>query len=160
MKLDLALRELHRSEQSLTRELLTVSDRHHAEHEIHHVARDLAHWSQRHVGLLAEAAHRYGVHLRPGVSRSSGLLAPVLTTASELARSRAEPGVLLLADLRGLYRKAAGVSLDWELLAQGAQAVKDSSVVELVAECHPQTLRQMTWAKAMLKALSPQILAS
>jgi len=26
--------------------------------------------------------------------------------------------------------------------------------------CHPRTLRQLTWTNAMLKTLSPQVLAS
>jgi hypothetical protein len=51
--------------------------------------------------------------------------------ASELAGRRPEPGLLLLADLRHLHRVAAGVSLDWELLAQGAQAAKDSELLAL-----------------------------
>ena len=68
--------------------------------------------------------------------------------------------MLLLADLRHLYRTAAGVSLDWELLGQGAQAAKDSKLLGLTKRCHPQSLRQMRWANAMLKVLSPQVLAS
>ncbi|SMC47990.1 Molybdopterin oxidoreductase [Kibdelosporangium aridum] len=69
-------------------------------------------------------------------------------------------GLLLLADLRRLHRKAAGVALDWELLAQGAQAAKDTDLVELTQRCHPQTLRQLKWTNALLKTLSPQIIAS
>jgi aryl-alcohol dehydrogenase-like predicted oxidoreductase len=160
MKIGLALRELHRAETALARELLRLSDRHHAEHEIHHVARDLARWSQRHVAGLAEAARRYDVHLRATSPHSSGVLAPVRTTFSDLTRGRDEPGLLLLADLRRLHRRIAGVSLDWELLAQGAQAVKDGELLELTADCHPRTLRQLTWSNAMLKTLSPQVLAS
>ncbi|GAB5009948.1 hypothetical protein MAHJHV63_55300 [Mycobacterium avium subsp. hominissuis] len=53
---------------------------------------------------------------------------------------------------------AAGVSLDWELLAQGAQAAKDAELLGLASRCHPVTLRQMRWANAMLKELSPQVL--
>ncbi|GHF40562.1 hypothetical protein FHX82_004842 [Amycolatopsis bartoniae] len=157
MKLGLALRELHRSERSLARELLTVSDRHHAEHEIHHVARDLAGWSRNHTTALAEAGRRYGVRLSDEAAKTSGVLAPVRTALSDLTRTRAEPGLLLLADLR---RKAVGVSLDWELLAQGAQAVKDPELLALAQRCHPETLRQLKWANAMLKTLSPQVLAS
>ena len=160
MKLGLALRELHRSERSLARELLTISDRHHAEHEVHHVARDLAGWSHQHVSALGEAGHRHGVRLSGEAVKTSGLLAPVRTALSDLSRTRAEPGLLLLADLRRLHRKAAGVSLDWELLAQGAQAVQDAELLELAKRCHPETLRQLKWANAMLKQLSPQVLAS
>ncbi|MBF6435379.1 hypothetical protein [Nocardia cyriacigeorgica] len=34
-----------------------------------------------------------------------------------------------------------------------------SDLLELAQDCHPQTLRQLRWANAMLKVLSPQILA-
>ncbi|CAM3843588.1 hypothetical protein KIPE111705_27625 [Kibdelosporangium persicum] len=160
MKLGLALRELHRSEKSLAKDLLKVSDRHKAEHEIHHVARNLAAWSADHIRGLATAARRYDVELDADVPESSGPLASIRTAISALSSSRPEPGLLLLADLRRLHRKAAGVSLDWELLAQGAQAAKDTELVELTRRCHPQTLRQMKWTNAMLKTLSPQIIAS
>lgn len=71
-----------------------------------------------------------------------------------------DAGLLLLADLRQLHRVAAGVSLDWKLLAQAAQAAKDSELLALTKRCHPQSLRQMRWANTMLKTLSPQVLAS
>lgn len=160
MKLDLALRELHRSEKSLATDLLTVADRHKADHEIYHVARDLARWSQQHVHELTEISPRYGLDLKDDPEQDSGLLATVRNKASELVRHRPEPGLLLLADLRHVHRDAAGVSLDWELLGQGAQAAKDSELLALTKRCHPQSLRQMRWANAMLKVLSPQILAS
>src|SRR5690242_12112337 len=103
MKIGLALRELHRAEKALVRELLKVSDRHKAEHEIHHVARDLARWSEQHVRDLAEAGRRYEVSLGTSVP-SSGPLGTVREKASELSRGLAQPGMLLLADLRHLHR--------------------------------------------------------
>jgi hypothetical protein len=160
VKLKLALRELHRSEKSLAGDLLKIADRHKADHELYHVARDLARWSQQHVHALAEVGERYGVNLKDDPEEDSGLLATVRGKASELAGRRPEPGLLLLADLRHLHRVTAGVSLDWELLAQGAQAAKDAKLLALTKRCHPQSLRQMRWANAMLKVLSPQILAS
>jgi hypothetical protein len=160
VKLNLALRELHRSEQDLAADLLKVADWHKVDHEIYHVARDLARWSQQHVHELAEVGQRYGLDLKDNPQQDSGLLATVRGKTSELTGRRPEPGLLLLADLRHLHRVAAGVSLDWELLAQGAQAAKDSDLLALAQRCHPQSLRQMRWANAMLKVLSPQILAS
>ncbi|MEU4673992.1 hypothetical protein AB0F91_40055 [Amycolatopsis sp. NPDC023774] len=159
MKLGLALRELHRAEKSLARDLRKTADRHEVEHEVHHVARDLAGWSADHVRELARHARGYGLHLDEDVP-GSGPLAPLRTTLAGLSAGRPEPGLLLLADLRRLHRKAAGVSLDWELLAQGAQAAKDQELLELASRCHPQTLRQMKWTNAMLKIMSPQILTS
>lgn len=157
MKLDLVLRELHRAEKSLARDLLRVSDRHRSEHEIHHVARDLARWSRTNVRELATAGRRYGLNLTDTPPEDGG---PLRAKLSELLGRRAEPGLLLLADLRRLHHTVAGVSLDWELLAQGAQAVKDTDLLELAQHCHPRTLRQLTWSNSMLKILSPQILAS
>ena len=40
MRIGLALRELHRSENALATELFHVSERHKTDHEIHHLARD------------------------------------------------------------------------------------------------------------------------
>jgi hypothetical protein len=80
--------------------------------------------------------------------------------ASDLMRRRPEPSLLLLADLRRVHRAAAGVSLDWELLAQASQAAKDTELQAACAQCHPQTLRQMRWANAMLKELAPQALTT
>lgn len=68
--------------------------------------------------------------------------------------------MLLLADLRRLYQKASGVSLDWVLLAQGAQARRESELLALVSRCHPETLRQVRWANGTLKQLAGQTLAS
>jgi hypothetical protein len=71
-------------------------------------------------------------------------------------------GITALWGARTPYgcREAAGVSLDWELLAQGAQAVKDPDLLAVAQRFHPRRLRQLTWTNAMLKILSPQILAS
>ena len=67
-----------------------------------------------------------------------------------------EPALLLLGPVSASSHRGR-VSLDWELPAQGAQ---DVELITLAQECHPQTLRQMRWANAMLKTLSPQFLAS
>ena len=55
---------------------------------------------------------------------------------------------------------AAGVSLDWEILAQTAQALKDTELLALTQKCHPQTLRQMQWANAALKENAAQIMVT
>ncbi|WP_367138283.1 hypothetical protein [Saccharothrix sp. HUAS TT1] len=164
MKLDLALRELHRSERSLASDLAKVADRHEAEHEVHHVALDLARWSRQHVHDLAGIGPRYGLDLADDAEdddrHDTGLMTAVRSKLSEWTGRHPAPGVVLLADLRHLHRTAAGVSLDWELLAQGAQAAREADLLDLAERCHPQTLRQVRWANAMLKTLSPQVLTS
>jgi hypothetical protein len=160
-KIKLVLRELHRSENSLLRDLLMVADRHRVDHEIFHTARDITVWSRDHLRRLSACASTHGLHLDP--TPSSGAPAVVerlVRHTSVLLGRRPEPGLVLLADLRRLHRKAAGVSLDWELLAQSAQAMRQRDLLDLAQRCHPQTLRQLKWANAQLKIYSPQILAS
>lgn len=159
MKLGLAVRELHRSEAGLARSLDAIAARHHNDHEIHHVAHDLALWSREHVALIADIGKKYGVRLRTH-PRTTALAESAQEWISDRLGRRPEPALLLLADLRRLHRLAAGVSIDWELLAQGAQAGKDDDLLALTHRCHPQALRQMRWANAMLKELSPQVLAT
>src|SRR4051794_18904404 len=159
-KLPLVLRELHRSETSLARQLLAVADRHKADQEIFHVARDIARWPRIHVRRLSEVGRDHGVRLDPDPRWQLPAASELSQLISTALSRRSEPGLLLLADLRRLHRKAAGVSLDWELLAQAAQAMRQQPLLDLAQDCHPQTLRQMRWANAHLKISSPQIIAS
>jgi hypothetical protein len=143
MNLNESIRALYQAETDLTDRLLQLATDYSSQPEIHHVARDLVAWSQRHVDEL-----RTRYHLEPQPEPG-----PVATIWSAFSGD-------LLGDLRALHVAAAGVSLDWELLGQGAQAMKDTELLELTQRCHPETLRQMRWANAMLKVLSPQQLAS
>ncbi|OBK30943.1 hypothetical protein A5634_15020 [Mycobacterium asiaticum] len=159
MKLKVAIRELHRSERKLARALDVVSERHRTDQDIAHLAHDLAGWSKSHLAQLADHGRHYGLRLS-AEPRTRALSGAIQSRLSALLRRRPEPGLLLLADLRHIHRLAAGVSLDWELLGQAAQAAKDHELLDLTSRCHPETLRQMRWANAMLKELSPQILTS
>jgi hypothetical protein len=159
VKLGIALRELHRSEVKLAKALDAIAARHHNDHGIHHVAQDLEQWSREHATLIAEVGQRYGVRVRTH-PRTASVTESAQRWVSDRLGRRPETSLLLLVDLRRLHRLAAGVSVDWELLAQGAQAAKDDELLALTQRCHPQALRQMRWANAMLKELSPQALTS
>jgi hypothetical protein len=159
VKLDLAIDELHRSENELYGVLLGMSDRHKADHEVFHVTRTMARWSEQHVAELAEAGREFGLTLDARAESPAGLLEKLQQKTSELTGRRSAPGLLLLADLRHLYREAGGTALDWELLAQGAQVTKNKELLDFAERCHPQTLRVSKWAEAKLKESSPQILA-
>jgi hypothetical protein len=157
----LVLRTLHHGERDLARELTAVAQRHRVEHEVHHIATDLAAWSGEHARRLAGTATGYGLDLSgaPGDS-GPGMLATLRQKASEMTGRRPEPGLLLLRDLRQLHLAAAENSLHWEMLAQAAQATKDTRLLALASACHPRTLRQMRWTNTLIKELSPQILTS
>lgn len=155
----LTLRSLHHGENHLAEELLKVAERHRTEHEVHHVGRDMARWSQEHSRRLAEAAEAYGVRLSDP-PEGTGVLGRLREKASEAMGHRPEPALLLLHDLRELHLAAAENSLTWEMLAQAAQAGKDERLLELASSCHPETLRQMRWTNTLIKELSPQALTS
>ncbi|ANB10545.1 hypothetical protein SAM40697_6592 [Streptomyces ambofaciens] len=155
------LRALHHGENHLTRRLTAVAERHHAEHEVHHVALDLAGWSRTHVQRLTDTAGHYGLDLSDCAHRHLPHPLSTLTEkATEAVPHRPEPGMLLLDDLCELHLLAAENSLHWEMLAQAAQAIKDDGLLDLTSACHPETLRQMRWTNTMIKNLSPQILSS
>ncbi|MDX3771904.1 MULTISPECIES: hypothetical protein [unclassified Streptomyces] len=155
------LRTLHRGERHMAQELVAVSERHRTEHEVSRIATDIATWSREHVRLLTAAVTEHGLHLSgPPDASFEGVLGALRRKASEGVGGRPEPGLLLLRDLRDLHLAATHNSLYWEMLAQAAQATKDTGLLGLASSCHPQTLRQMRWTNTMIKNLSPQILAS
>lgn len=159
-KVAAAIEELHRAENDLAGDLLRISDRHKVDHEIFYVARDIARWSQEHVRRLSEVGHDYGLNLDPEPQDEDTMVARMRQKGSELTGRFHEPTLLLLADLRHLHRTAAGVSLDWEVLAQTAQALKDTELLTVAEERHPETLRQMRWANAKVKEIAAQAMVT
>jgi hypothetical protein len=159
-KVGAAIEELHRSENDLAGELLSLSDQQKADHEVFYVARDIARWSQEHVRRLAEIGRDYGLDLDPEPEDEQSLLARLKQKGAELTGRYHEPGLLMLESLRHIHRSAAGVSLDWEVLAQTAQAMKDEQLLALAQDCHPQTLRQLRWANGKVKEASAQLMVT
>ncbi|MDT0275459.1 hypothetical protein [Blastococcus goldschmidtiae] len=159
MKPGLAIEELHRSENHLAGALLAMSDRHKADHEVFHVARDIARWSQDHVRALSDIAKDVGLDLDPEPGGDPTILEKTRQKASDLMGRRPEPG-LLLADLRHIHREASGTSRDWELVAQGARGARKRQLLESAERCHPETLRQVRWANGKLEESAIQVLVS
>src|SRR6476469_1257446 len=99
-KVGAAIEQLHRSEGDLAGDLLYLSDQHRVDHEVFHVARDIARWSQEHVRRLAEVGAAYGVDLDPEPEDESTLVSRIAEKGAEMLGRRHEPAVLMLADLR------------------------------------------------------------
>ena len=154
-----ALTRVHHGEDNVAEHLREFADRHSSDHEIHHVARDLAGWSRRNLDQIADVAAEHDVHLSRDAGHPDrlGYLRQALAT---LIGRRPESGLLLLEDLRDLYLLTSESSLAWEMLAQYAQAGHEKDILELAERCHPQTLRQIRWCNTMLKTLAPQVLTS
>ncbi len=158
-KLGLVIRELHRAEGDLAIELVQASDRHRADHDIFHLGRDLAEWSREHQRELVRVGRERGVRLT-GESAPYRVSTMLRQKTSELLGRRHGPALLLLRDLRTIHRKAAVASLDWEVLAQAAQALEDRELIELASRCHSRTIRQLQWSNAKLKETAAQAIAT
>ncbi|WP_245547303.1 hypothetical protein [Nocardia brevicatena] len=98
--------------------------------------------------------------LDPEAPDDHTLLARLRQKGGELLGRHHDVSLLLLHDLRRIHLMAAGVSLDREILAQSAQALRDGELLAVARRCHPQTLRQMRWANAKLKEIAPQAIVS
>jgi hypothetical protein len=160
VKIGLVLEGLHRDENDLAQQLFRVSERHKVDHEIYHLGRDLAVWSQQHVRAIADVAKQYELELDPEPRSENTMLEKLREKGSQLIGRESEAGLLLLRDLREVYTMACGVSSDWEMLAQAAQGIKHSDLLGVAERCHPQTLRQMKWANGKIKESSTQVLVS
>jgi hypothetical protein len=160
VKIGLALTELHRAENELASRLRHAAERHKADQDTYHLGQDLAGWSEDHVRAIAKHALRYDTDLDAEPRAEHHFLAAAREKLSEATGRAPEAGLLLLADLREIYLAAAGVSVDWELIAQAAQGAKDLELIELSKRCHPDNLRQMRWANAKLKESAAQVLLS
>jgi hypothetical protein len=160
VKIGIALRELHRSENELAQRLHHVAERHPADTDISLLVQDLARWSEEHVRSLAAVAPRYEVKLSDRPRQEHRWAVDLRRGVGAMLAGRSDAGLLLLADLREIYLAASGVSVDWELVAQAAQGARDVELIDLAQRCHSDNLRQMRWANAMLKNCATQVLVS
>jgi hypothetical protein len=162
VKLGLAIDDVADAEQHLAEALLSVGERHRADHDVYHLTRQLARWSQGHLAALAPFAERYGsdVSTDDVGEQRRGPLSAIREKGAELAGRRPAGGLLLLRDVRRLHLLAAEASVEWTILGQGAQAARDSDLLECVSLCHPETLRTMRWALTKLKESAPQVLTT
>jgi hypothetical protein len=154
-----AFTRVHRGEGAVVAQLQKIAERHSSDHEVHHVAHDLAGWSRENLQQVSAVAAHHAIEL-DSAPADPGRLDHLRQALSTLVSRRPEPGLLLLEDLRDTYLLASETSLAWELLAQHAQAAHEDDILELASRCHPQTLRQIRWCNTMLKTLSPQTLTS
>ncbi|MFD7310462.1 hypothetical protein [Promicromonospora sp. NPDC059942] len=158
MKIGVVLRDVYWSETDLADDLLRLADRHRADHDVFHVARDVAVWSRRHAQDVAAIAPDYGAEVdgRPG--------SPAGSAAPEARRGPLagtdDPSLVLLRDLRGVYLAATGVAADWQMLAQAAQGVRHAELLDLAERCRAETQRQARWANGKLKESATQALVS
>lgn len=159
-KIAMALQDLHDAEQDLVLDLERMAEKHHADHGVVHVTRDLVRWSADHIAQIAAVASRYGADLPAQPRHTFDLAAAARRKTGELMGRRHEEALTLIDDLRDLYGAAARVQLDYEVLGQAAQALQDTELVALTERCRAQTQRQVEWAEGALKELAAQALVT
>lgn len=163
MKLGLAIREVRDAEQTLAQQLNRLGERHKADHDVFHLTETLQRIAHANLERLAPHGERYGTDIDPAdapAEHGSGLLEKAREKSSELIGRRPEPGLLLLRDLRTLHLVYAEASINYVILAQGAQAARDAGLLDAVSQCHAQTLRGMNWTVTRIKTAAPQVLTS
>jgi hypothetical protein len=161
MKIDIAIREVGRSEAELADLLLRVGERHRVDHDVFHMSRTLAAKSRESLLALTDAAARYdaALELDAGVP-SEGLRTTLREKSAELLARHSQAALLLLRDLRAVHLRAAEASINWVILGQGAQAVRDEDLLATVTERHPFALKTLKWTTTRLKETAPQVLSS
>lgn len=157
----LLLEELHDGENTMTGRLRRAAHQHAADYDVRHGATQLSKWSEEHLARLAEVGKRFDLGLSSTADDGDdGLMQQMLEKTAEAVGHRPEPALLLLRNLRELHLCAVGNNVYWEMLAQGAQALRDRELLDLAKECGSQTVRQMQWTETLIKELSPQALTS
>lgn len=162
MKIDLAIGDVSDAETALGHRLDAIGERHKADHDVFHLTTTLQRIVSANLERLAPIADRHGATVRPSDvhdTHGAGLLDAVREKTSELVGRRPEPGLLLLRDLRHLHLLYCEASIDWVILGQGAQAIRDKELLDVISQCHPQTLRGMKWTVTRIKTAAPQVLA-
>jgi hypothetical protein len=120
--IEAVLRQLHRGENDLEKELLVIGERHRSDHEVAHVTTALARWSHQNLEALSALAGKYGSFLGDpaGQREQGGPLAAMREKAASAIGHRPEPALLLLRDLRRLYLMASENSIDWTMAMSAA----------------------------------------
>jgi len=163
MKIGTAIEAVAEAEAELAHALAGIGERHRADHDVFHTAKTLARRESAHIDGLGAHAGRYGASLEGALRHdpeSTGPLQKAVAKGAELVARRPEPAMLLLSDLRKVYLLASEASINWVMLGQGAQAIKDTELLAAVTAGHRETLQTVKWATYRIKAASPQILAT
>lgn len=162
MKIDLAIEQVAEAEEELADALERIGERHRVDHDVFHMTGALAKMSRARIRKLADHAASYGTSVDDDATEPSrgGLLTTFREKTSELIGSSPPAGLVLLRDLRELHLLAAAASINWTILGQGAQAVKDERLLATVSECHDEELRTLKWTTTHIKVTAPQVLAS
>jgi hypothetical protein len=140
------------SERTLADSFRSVADGHARATDVYHTCRTLAAFSDEHRQLLAPVVQRYGEQ-SPGDQVDE----PERLHAAGLVETRSGE-IGLLRDLQDLHVLATLVQTTWTVVAQGAQALRDTELLDVATTAGRDCTRQLAWLTTRMKAAAPQAL--
>ncbi|KUL36889.1 hypothetical protein ADL22_23640 [Streptomyces sp. NRRL F-4489] len=153
------LRQLHDAETELAKTYRSVAERQSADPGTHYPALTLAEQCDRHAERIRAWGERFGVRLHAPTAAAEPLAAvrdALKHTAAEVRGDRPSPGIALLHDLCLLHEKAQAAGIQWVVLGQVAQALRDRELLDQGTACHDETLTQIKWITTRVKEAAPQ----
>ena len=161
MKVHHALDAVQEAELTLAGELRTVAERHAVEHDLYYLGHARAQVCVEHLNALRPFLDRYdATAVDPDNAEQPGVLATLRHKTAELLGRAEATGLPLLHDLRHLYLLAQRVEIDWVILLQTMEAVRDREFLALAAHCHEETEITAKWLRTRIKVSSAQVLAT
>ena len=148
MNIGLYLRLVKDSETQLSQALILVANHHQEEPDLEGICRLLASWSHQKASSTDRFINKYGGRQD---RRADKLY-------SELFQGPRRGGLALLRDLHDLWLLATEAQICWTLLAQAAQALRDTDLIETCLENTKQSGRQISWLETRSKQAAPQTL--
>lgn len=160
MRIDAAIDDVASAEGELASKLLEVGERHRVDHDVFHMSHTLTKKSRESLKALQPIAEKYGTQVHTNGDRPAArVVTAVREKGSELVGRRPAGALLLIHDLREVHLLAARASINWVILAQGAQAIRDEDLLEIVTARHPFALKTLKWSTTRIKQAAPQVLA-
>ena len=140
---------LHRSETELAKAFREVGERHQDEPDVLVTCRNLAKKSEAHAAALKPFADKYGEDASEHEPEK---------LHSDLFKGPRKGSLGLLRDLHDLYLMTCEADMCWTVIAQAAQGLRDTKLLETVHESEVETQVQMQWLKTRIKQAAPQTL--
>jgi hypothetical protein len=160
------LRHIHDTEIDLADEYRKTGERHAAEHDVFHTPHTLAKQCIAHANLIAPFLHRYAgggkaTEKQPEEpAPTESLVALLRRKLSEAGGRSRSSGLLLLRDLTNIYVAVSECEILWIQASQAAKALRDSSLLDVVASCTDQTATQLRGLRTRIKEPAPPTLTA
>lgn len=149
MKLPTYLSLLEKSESTLAESFRQVAEGHGHEPDVHFICQTLAAQCDSHQQALKPILDRYG----EGEADDE----PARLHADGLNETRSGP-LGLLRDLQDLYLLGSLVDITWTMIKQAGQGLRDTELLDVVADCEEETSKQLKWLSTRMKQAAPQAL--